>query len=191
VAAHHAGDRGLIVKIRYTIIGSKEVISKIETLGTRLNAAARMAVQRLTYALEAYVKKNKLSGDPLHVRSGNLRNSVNSQFEFDRNNATGTVGTGIVYAAIQEFGGEIHMHRDAGKVKLREDVKGELLRQADYKNLAIFAAAHHKRFREVESKAADWTIHMPERSFLRSSLREMHDDIVDGLKTDVGAEAKK
>lgn len=173
------------MEISYTITGADKAIGDMAAKGPAISAAAIDAVTRLTYELEAYVKSQKLSGSPLHVRSGNLRNSVNSQFSTAAGQYTGSVGTGIAYGAIHEFGGVIQMHMKPGIVRLRTDVKGNLMRQMKAgieTNLAIFAKASHKRVREVAHEGADYTITMPERSFLRSSLRENRERILAGIR---------
>lgn len=172
------------MKIDYAIVGAKESAGALAAKGPAISRAARDAAVRLTYELEAYVKGQKLSGQVLHVRTGNLRNSVNSQFREEGGQFVGTVGTAIAYAAIHEFGGTIQRHMQAGVARLRTNAKGELLRQGEGRlaNLAVFAKASHKRVREVPYEARDYTIVMPMRSFLRSSLREQRDNIMAQLR---------
>jgi phage gpG-like protein len=174
------------MKFSYTLAGAEKAQGRLLQLGSKLNAAAIKGVTQMTIELEAYVKSQKLSGQVLHVRSGNLRNSVNSQFDGDGtagSRFTGRVGTGIVYGRIHEFGGVIKRTVQPGVVRLRTDSAGELLRQANHPHLAIFAKASHKRFREVAYEGGkDYTITIPMRSFLRSALAERAEYIKEGIR---------
>ena len=89
----------------------------------------------------------------------------------------------VPYAAIHEFGfvGVEHVREyvRAGHARVQAAVlgpKGEVLRQAREITVAAGTVRAHDR-----------EMNMPERSFLRSSLAEMSDDIVQGLQDAVGA----
>lgn len=177
------------MQVSYAIVGAQQAAAGLRAVGPRITQAAVQTVTRLTYELEAYVKSQKLSGQVLHVRSGNLRNSVNSQFDNDGTRFTGRVGTGIVYARIHEFGGTIERVSQPGVVRLRTNAAGELLRQATegrLANLAVFAKASHKRYREVAYEGGkEYTITLKERSFLRSALADRREAILEALKKSV------
>lgn len=75
---------------------------------------------------------------------------------------------GILYAAIHQFGGVINRIVKPGKVSLRTDRKGKLLRNKDYKNLAIFANKKtHKLKKVIEySGGKPFKITIPQRKYL-------------------------
>jgi phage gpG-like protein len=79
------------------------------TSGRVLNAIEeRMAIEM--GRLANYVKEEKLSGQVLHNRTGNLRNAVFSNVEATGNQIVGTVDVSMPaakYGAAQEFGAHI------------------------------------------------------------------------------------
>jgi phage gpG-like protein len=108
------------------------------------------AVTRLALELEVLVKR-KLSGAVLRVRTGVLRSSIHNRVDQTSTSVTASVGTNVSYAKFHEFGvphpWEI---RPRAARALAFEIAGQ----------TIFAAR---------------VIHppLPERSFLRSALREM------------------
>lgn len=88
------------------------------------------------------------------------------------------VGTNVVYAAIQHFGGTIEKPERSGSLRLRTDAKGGLLRQGSLKGGmigpksalaskgAVFAKKGHKRFVERTFTAGAHEITIPARPFL-------------------------
>lgn len=82
------------------------------------------------------------------------------------------VRAGIPYAAIHQFGGNINRISNPGKVRLRTTKSGKLVRQENYKNLAVFGKKSHKLVREVEYKGGKaFTISIPARSYLKFTQR--------------------
>lgn len=76
------------------------------------------------------------------------------------------IGSNLVYAAIQHFGGKIQRKGKAGTVRLRTDAKGNLLRQGKNGKLAVFARQSHKRAVERSYQGKDYTITLPARPAL-------------------------
>jgi len=111
--------------------------------------------------------KEKLTGEVLQVRSGRLRRSINMRMEgTGGDQVSGTVGTNVLYAAIHEFGGTIPGHP-------LEAVNAKALRFMP-KGASDFIFRRRVQIPDIR---------MPERSFLRSALREM----LPGIRQDVGA----
>jgi len=54
--------------------------------------------------IEAYIKRNKLSGQVLNVRTGNLRRSIHHRVKTAGNKAIGSVGTPLIYGSPHETG---------------------------------------------------------------------------------------
>lgn len=84
-----------------------------------------------------------------------------------------TVGTNMPYAAIHQFGGTIDRAPYGGKLRLRTDRKGNLLRQGSEghaANLAVFAkekgARAHKNYVERRYEVKAYKIEIPARPFL-------------------------
>jgi HK97 gp10 family phage protein len=90
------------------VVNLDEFLEKMGKLkeGVSMENAAR-AVQAGAYIVEGYAKVNIT--DQELVDTGNLRSSIQTELgSVDGNGAEAFVGTGIVYAAIHEFGGIIH-----------------------------------------------------------------------------------
>ncbi|WP_158812523.1 hypothetical protein [Methylocapsa sp. S129] len=114
----------------------------------------------LADALVDKVRNDKLSGQVLNAISGELRDSIFSEVRIDSDGVAVNVGSaGIKYAAIQEYGGKTAAH--------------EIL-PAKANVLAFIAGGALHFARRVEHPGSL----IPERSYLRSSLAEMMDEII-------------
>lgn len=89
------------------------------------------------------------------------------------------VRAGIKYALVHQFGGIINRVVKAGSVRLRTNKKGDLLRQKDYKNLAVFGKKKHKLAKEVKYEGGKaFQINIPQRKYLF-----FNDALITKLKT--------
>lgn len=89
------------------------------------------------------------------------------------------VRAGIKYALIHQFGGVINRVVKAGSVRLRTNKKGDLLRQKDYKNLAVFGKKKHKLAKEVKYEGGKaYQVKIPQRKYLFFT-----DNLITKLKT--------
>ncbi len=116
--------------------------------------------ERLALKLEAHVQRDKLQGQVLNPRSGKLSRSIHHDGSDSGTAVTRRVySAGVPYAGVHEFGfdgvEEVRAH-------LRSVVFG---RQVEPFTVGPFSR-HMK---------------LPERSFLRSSLKDMREEIVTGL----------
>ncbi|MEZ3140810.1 phage virion morphogenesis protein [Citrobacter braakii] len=110
--------------------------------------------------------------------SGILATSV--QINYSRTYAE--ISTNMVYAAIHQFGGDIHR---SGVVRLRTRRNGKLYKRG---NLATFAKKNHKLAVE---RPVSYTIHIPARPFfpitddgdLTQSARRRLISVIDGALT--------
>jgi phage gpG-like protein len=146
-------------------------LSDIEALDTRLAAlpaelkADLMAkIASLASALAEKIRSEKLSGQVLNAVSGALRDSIGSETSFEGDSIVASLGSdgAVKYAAIHEYGGKTAAH--------------EIL--PSKANVLTFVAGGAMRFaRRVEHPGSL----IPERSYLRSSLAEMTDEILAAL----------
>jgi phage gpG-like protein len=115
----------------------------------------------LASALADKVKSDKLDGAVLNSRSGALKDSIAAEVSGDSADFTATVGSfgDVKYAAIQEYGGRTAAH------EILPDKAAALA-------FLIGGAMHFAR--RVEHPGSL----IPERSYLRSSLDEMRDEII-------------
>ena len=111
-------------------------------------------IKILTFKLVANIKKDKLSGDPLKVKTGRLRRSINASFT--NGGKTGRAGTNVNYGAVHELGLQV--------------VIREHMRTMTH----IFGKPVDPRL----IKVSQHTRKFPERSFLRSALKEMEPEII-------------
>ena len=96
---------------------------------------------------------------------GILASSISSDYGPDFAQA-GAGGAAKDYAAIHQFGGTIERAAHSVKTRLRTDAKGQLVRQANRKNLAVFAKDGHKRVRESWHTVEAYRVQIPARPYL-------------------------
>ena len=155
------------------LLGDSMLEARFRAMPEALRRGMVKEVSKQTLLLEALVKR-KVSGEVLRVRTGNLRASIHSTMKEGATEIKGTVASSgdVKYAAIHEFGGKTAPHIIEAKGRALAFMMG---------GKQVFA----KRVNHPGST-------MPERSFLRSSLRDRRDPIVTGLqKAAAEAMAKK
>ena len=147
-----------------TLDGLEDASARLEAYPAALAAALDAKAAELAAALVDLVQNDKLSGGVLNSQSGALRDSIVSSVSADADGVVASVGSegDVKYAAIQEYGGKTSAHEIL-------PVKAQAL---------AFVAGGAQRFaRRVEHPGSL----IPERSYLRSSLDDMRDDILDAL----------
>ena len=134
------------------------------------NLPRRMSdtITKLTLKLTRRVKEQKLSGQVLNARTGRLRRSVTPRFE-GRNTTrvTGVVGTNVSYARQHEYG-------FTGTASVRAHLR--LVKKAFGKSISPT---------QVQVRAHTRNVTYPEKSFLRSALRDMKPEIMQALSSAV------
>lgn len=131
-------------------------------------------VRSLTINLQRHVVADKLQGQVLKHRTGALGRSIQTEIRQDGATTIGRVFSSgdVKYAAIHEFGGRTPPH----------DIfpsKAEAL---------AFTIGGKQVFAKVVHHPGS---NMPERSFLRSSLADMTEEIIAGLREAAIAGAAK
>jgi phage gpG-like protein len=120
-------------------------------MSAKVHEALLKSISSLAVELAEYVRGSKLSGQVLNIKSSALISSIESFVEDKGASVTGGAFTdGLHYARIHEYGGPI------------DPVRGEFLRFIGREGKEVF-------LRHVD---------MPERSYMRSSLREMKEVIL-------------
>lgn len=149
-------------------VDQSRIQARLGAMPEKVHGALVRKVTALRLQLEAKIK-GKLSGEVLNVRTGALRRSIFSETLDESTSVFGRAASSgdVKYAGIHEFGGKTPAH-DIVPVKAQ-------------------ALAFMMGGKQVFAK----TVHhpgsvMPERSFMRSSLGDMADEIVTGLKAAVG-----
>jgi phage gpG-like protein len=147
-----------------TLDGLEDASARLEAYPAALAASLDAKAAELAAALVDLVQNDKLSGAVLNLRSGALRDSIVASISADADGVVASVDSvgDVKYAAIQEYGGKTSAHEIL-------PVKAQAL---------AFVAGGAQRFaRRVEHPGSL----IPERSYLRSSLDDMRDDILDAL----------
>ena len=159
-----------------TVTGDDVVVRKLQSIPTKIRIKLAEEIKRQWFGLQSHVVSRKLSGQVLKRVTGNLASSINvggsksaSEFiEGGSGDIIGRVGTRVRYARIHEFGG------------------------------TVTVKAHTRRFTQVYGRPVEpgianvgaYTMHMPERSFLRSSLNDRETTIRAALRRAVGEALK-
>lgn len=133
--------------IRGHVTGGRETAKKLRGEGKQVREAVRKTMGRLVLELLVKVKRDKLSGQALNVRTGRLRRSITRRVEVNGNDVDGIVGTNVEYGKFHEYG---------------RSIKADLKKQRDGFKLGLTA-----------SKPALSADDLPPTSFLRSALKEV------------------
>jgi phage gpG-like protein len=149
--------------IQVRIEGDKRVIAQLKGLPPAVHAALERKVSLLSLKLLEKVQ-GKLKGPVLTYRSGRLFKSIFMEVTSTDTMIQGRVASSgdVKYAAIHEFGGTTKAHI------------------IEPKKAAVLAYMMGGKMRFAKRVNHPGSV-MPERSFLRSSLGDMADEIKDGM----------
>lgn len=151
--------------INISISGDRELIARLKSMPASVHAALLAKVQALALKLEGHIKRNKLSGQVLNRKSGRLMRSINSKTTQTPDSVFGVVfqSADVPYGAIHEFGGQTRAHLIVPK-------KAAILRFIKGGDKVFATRVNHPGSK------------MPERSYMRSGLRDMSEEISKGIK---------
>jgi phage gpG-like protein len=143
------------------IEGEEELVARFAAMPEAIRAALAEKFATLAQKLEDKIKNEKLDGQVLFARSGKLRDSISANLDA---NGASLVAAGVKYAAAQEYG----------------FIGGE--------NVAAYSRTIKQAFgraiapKTIVVEAFSREMRLPERSFMRSSLDEMQDEIAQALR---------
>lgn len=154
--------------LNVTLVGERELVARLGAMPGKLQASLLRKVSELALRLEAKVKREKLMGQVLKHRSGRLLRSIQHKVEQSPGAVTGKVYSSgdVKYAGIHEYGGKTPPH---------------VIEAKNAKALVFMRAGKAVFYQRVNHPGSV----MPERSYLRSTLREMKPEIVSGLEKTV------
>lgn len=143
------------------VVGMEEVVASFDRMPAKLHNELLKAITVLALQLESHVKQDKLEGQVLNHITGRLQGSIHSETTDNGNSIIGRVySSGCDYAAIHEYGFQ-------GTESVREHIRTHVFgREVD-----PFVVPAHMR-----------QMNMPERSFLRSSLHDFEEKIVESIE---------
>ncbi|MEY2864603.1 MAG: hypothetical protein RLY58_2310 [Pseudomonadota bacterium] len=149
-------------------VDSADATEALRQLKQRIEKETAKTIGRLTLNLLTKVKRDKLSGQVLNVRTGRLRRSINQKVTTVDGLVIGTVGTNVEYAAVHEYGfkGAVSVKEHLRTIKMAWGVPIPPQR--------ITVSAHNRN------------MNLPMRSFLRSALSDMDAEIMTELRASVG-----
>lgn len=150
--------------------GDQQLVQKFESAGPRARAELERAITKLCLILEGNIKNEKLSGQVLHVRTGNLRASIHTvPVESSGDVITGRVASSgdVKYGAIHEFGGKTPAHLIYPK-------NAQALAFEGSRPNASFVGPGNVVFAKYVNHPGST---MPERSYMRSALGDMKEQI--------------
>lgn len=156
----------LIVSMR-----AEAMLARLAGSQDRLRENLRTTITRRSITVQAAVKADKLSGQVLHVRSGTLRRSINRRIDESASGVIATVGTNVRYAAAQEYGFD-------GDVTVRAHTRRSALQLSAKRKDRV-----GKSDGLINVRSFTRHMHLPERSFLRSTLKEQAPEIRQELRT--------
>lgn len=155
------------------IIGKEQFISRFAAMPENLHDELKRRITTLSLQMEAHVKNDKLSGQVLNSLTGALKRSIQSDVMDGGDVITGRVYSAapMPYARIHEYGGKTKAH-------IIEAINGQALR---------FEIGGKVIYRKSVNHPGST---MPERSYLRSSLEDYRENIIQSFKDAVKVVAK-
>jgi phage gpG-like protein len=149
---------------------------RIQSMGILMRGRIRDAVEQAAIMLTRYVKEEKLSGQVLKNRTGTLRRKINYKLSETPSTIEATVGVKLAYAAAHEYGFDGMVHASV-RAHVRNVNSRNVRSQVEGKNRKVVQGITYVREHERNTH-----MHLPERSFLRSSLAENQTKIRDMLE---------
>lgn len=161
--------------IKGWILGGEDLVKRLTAAPENIQNALQTSVSRMALRLLARVKGDKLSGQVLKVKTGRLRRSINQRVEREGSGVYGYVGTNVDYGRVHEYGFK------GGVVSVRAHLRK--VTQAFGKTLPTT--------KQSQVGAHTRNVKLPEKSFLRSALRELQPEIERSMRNAVQAAAKR
>jgi phage gpG-like protein len=155
--------------LKVQLIGDDALIAKFDAMPAKVRQALKAKVTALAIEMDSKVV-DKLSGPVLNRKTGALARSINWLVEDQGQAVIGKVRSSgdVKYAAIHEFGGVIH--HPGGTAYIIESGQ------------AVWISNAKAATMENVRRTAPHDITMPERSYMRSTLADMKDEIEEGLR---------
>lgn len=154
--------------IKGTVTGDAEIVRALSQGADTLPRRMGVTVAKLTMKLAARVKSQKLTGQVLNVRTGRLRRSITPRVTgMGSSRVEGVVGTNVSYARKHEYG-------FTGTASVRAHLR--MVKKAFGKSISPT---------QVQVRAHSRNVVYPEKSFLRSALKDMKPEILQALSSAV------
>jgi len=97
-----------MLNLATTVKGDKELARKFDKAGKTMPKTVERAMWKCVYMVQRTGKRKLTGGNPLNVRTGELRSSLSAEVnKIHGNEYEGRVGTNIIYGKIHEYGATI------------------------------------------------------------------------------------
>lgn len=145
--------------------GSTSIIASLKSMPHAVYVALMQKTEALAVMLQSYIRTDKLSGQVLNARTGDLRRSIQKAVMAAPGLVIGRIFSSgdVKYAGIHEYGG-----RTAAHVIMPN--KAQALSFMMGGKRVVFAMVNHPGSQ------------MPERSYMRTGLADKREEITIGLK---------
>lgn len=140
-----------------TVRGGEQIVARFQNIGGGVRERMLAILDRFSTSLEGYIKTDKLSGQVLNRRSGRLSNAVNSRVESTASRVSGIAGVNLQKAAY----GRAHEYGYTGSVTVPAHTR--MLTMVFGKSVSP---------RTINVRGHSMFMRLPERSYMRSSLRD-------------------
>lgn len=174
-----------MITVELNARSAARVTAMLRRKAPRILREVTTQMNRETVDLQTYIKETKLSGRPgLRNITGNLRRSIKRIVTTNEVAVTGTIGVGVEaskYARIHEFGGDIKIPAVEGKLMAFPGSGQSATKFTKSGRARRGLKAFGKDQLVFTRKRRAYTVHIPQRSFLRSSLAENRRGIADGI----------
>jgi phage gpG-like protein len=165
-------------------IGDDVVLLKMQGRKDKAHGLLRDAIQTMAIAVQRRVKE-KLSGEVLHNRTNTLRSNINQDVTESSGSIVAAVGTNVAYARRHEYGFHgtetvsAHIRRSRAQIAAAtytyKNKSGQLVTKIKQ------SGKYGKSTGEINVRSFTRHANTPERSFLRSTLREMAQTISNAM----------
>jgi phage gpG-like protein len=168
-----------VTTIEVHVQGADELVQKYRRISASIMGMLASTMKDQMTQLADYVRTTKLSGDPLHRRTGALSRAVTGDASAAGTIVIGRIGTsGIPYAYVHEYGGTFMIREHTRRVGY--GAKEERIRLLT-KQGKVRAAVKSMSRGIVRAHTATY----PQRAFLHPSMEEQRDKIVSALRDTV------
>jgi len=155
--------------LEYKIIGKAEMQRRLRNAGPVVIASLVSEMKAQMARAADWSRANRLSGDPLHRRSGQLSRSVTSGARVEGNSVIGTLGSNLPYAKVHEQGGIFNIPTYSRRPPRSKTPSGHFRKRTDEQRVASVTVRAH-------------TATFPQRAFLRPALENNRAQILAGLR---------
>ncbi len=145
-------------------VDDRAVRARFDAMPSKVRSSLQRTIVELAEKLRSHIVDDKLRGQVLNRRTGRLGQSIQQRVDSSAASITGTVYSAgdVKYAAIHEFGGHIPAREIVAK---------------NAKALSFVMNGNR-----VFAKSVQWPgANMPQRSYMRSSLADMKDEIIEKM----------